>query len=306
MGAEEKPVEPFSDIHFEDGRVRAVLLHDPSIEGLDMAIYMDASNSMREEYAYTQPPRTLLERLRGAPAREPENLVEPQVRWMLEYLSTKDRNGQLRVAYWACGVSGRPVEVVGELKGSDARQYKFPGARLLGNNTYLTPALRDYAQYLRQQVEHGAKRGCAVIITDGQIADAPEVKAYSEELAREIAGGRLPRLNFVLVGVGDTIDADQLEELSHAEYPGVGHLWCHKIARELTQVASLVAVLVDETMTVAAGGTVYDDRGRVVKVYEARLPAVLEFEVPEGTRSFTLEVNGRRYTQPLSEEEDSH
>jgi hypothetical protein len=306
MSAEEKPVEPFSDIHFEDGRVRAVLLHDPSIEGLDMAIYMDASNSMREEYAYTQPPRTLLERLSGAPVRETENMVEPQVRWMLEYLSTKDRNGQLRVAYWACGVSGRPVEVVGELKGSDARGYRFPGARLLGNNTYLTPALRDYVQYLRQQAEHGAKRGCAVIITDGQISDGPDVKAYSEELAREIAAGRLPRLNFVLVGVGDSIDAEQLEDLSHAEYPGVGHLWCHKIARELTQVASLVAVLVDETMTVAAGGTVYDDRGRVVKVYEARLPAVLEFDVPEGTRSFTLEVNGRRYTQPLTEEEDSH
>lgn len=299
MRHEERPVEPFSDVHLEDGKVRAVLLHDPSIEGLDMAIYMDASNSMREEYEYKQPPRSLLEWLRVVPPREATNQVEPQVQWMLEYLSTKDRNGQLRVAYWACGLSGRPVEVVGELKGVDARKHRFPGARLLGNNTYLTPALQDYVQYLRQQASEGAKRGCAVIITDGQIADVPEVKAYSEEVCREVAAGRLPRLNFVLVGVGDNIDAEQLEDLSHTEYPGMGHLWCHKIARELTQVAHLVAVLVDETMTVAAGGTVYDDRGRVVKVYEARLPAVLEFEVPEGTRSFTLEVDGRRYIQPL-------
>jgi hypothetical protein len=31
---------------------------------------------------------------------------------------------------------------------------------------------------------------------------------------------------------------------------------------------------------------------------------VLEFEVPEGARSFTLEVNGQRYTQPLPEGDD--
>jgi hypothetical protein len=68
-------------------------------------------------------------------------------------------------------------------------------------------------------------------------------------------------------------------------------------------VAELVAVLVDETMTVAAGGTIYDDRGNVLRIYESRLPAVLEFDVPEGTRSFTLEVNGQRFTQPLPEEE---
>jgi len=42
----------------------------------------------------------------------------------------------------------------------------------------------------------------------------------------------------------------------------VGHLWCHRIAEEIKQVAELVAVLVDETMTVAAGGTIYDDKGK--------------------------------------------
>jgi hypothetical protein len=87
------------------------------------------------------------------------------------------------------------------------------------------------------------------------------------------------------------------------EYPGVGHLWCHRIAKEITQVAELVAVLVDENMTVAAGGTIYDDKGKVLKTYEGRLPAVLEFEVPEGAKSFTLEVNGQRYTQPLPDED---
>ncbi len=88
------------------------------------------------------------------------------------------------------------------------------------------------------------------------------------------------------------------------EFAGVGHLWCHRIAKEINQVAELVAVLVDETMTVAAGGTIYDDKGNVVQYYEGRLPAVLEFKVPEGASSFTLEVNGQRFTQPLPGEED--
>jgi hypothetical protein len=72
----------------------------------------------------------------------------------------------------------------------------------------------------------------------------------------------------------------------------------------MEEMAELVAVLVDETMTVAAGGAIYDDKGAPLKVYEARLPAVLEFQVPPGCRSFTLEVGGQRFTQPLPEEDD--
>jgi hypothetical protein len=302
----EKPVEPFSDLHREGDRVRAVLLHDPTVEGLDVAIYMDASGSMREEYQYQRPSRSFLEWLRGAPLKEESNQVEPQVQWMLEYLATKDRNGLLRVAYWACGATGKDLELVGELKGVDVKQYKFPGAKKLGNNTCMAPALKDYVRYLKEQVPKGAKRGCAVIITDGRLSDADEVQMFSAEVAREIASGRLPRLNFVLVGVGDDVDEHQLEEIAHLEYKGVGHLWCHRIAKEISQVAELVAVLVDENMTVAAGGTIYDDKGKVLKSYEGRLPAVLEFDVPEGAKSFTLEVNGQRYTQPLPDEDEHH
>ncbi|MCY1001202.1 VWA domain-containing protein [Myxococcus sp. MISCRS1] len=299
----EKPVEPFSDLHVEEGKVRAVLLHDPTVEGLDVAIYMDASGSMEDEYKYERPRRSFLEWLQDAPLKDPANQVEPQVRWMLEYLATKDRNGLLRVAYWAAGASGKDVEVVGELKGVDVQQYRFPGAKKPGGHTFMTPALKDYVRYLREQVQHGARRGCAVIVTDGKLHDAEEVERFSAQVAKDIVAGRLPRMNFVLVGVGDGVDEEQLERIAHLEYPGVGHLWCHRIAEEIGQVAELVAVLVDENMTVAAGGTVYDDQGRVLKTYEGRLPAVLEFDVPEGAESFTLEVNGQRFTQPLPDED---
>lgn len=270
-----------------------------------MAIYMDGSASMKEEYEYQQKWSGLLAWLFGKPAETLPNQVEPQVQWMLEYLATKDRNGILRVCYWACG-SGSEIEYVGDLKGIDVKSYKFPGPKQMGNGTYLAPALKDYVEYMKAQVPLGARRGCGVFVTDGMLHDADAVKTYCRKIAKEMATGRLPRMNFILVGVGDSVDEEQMEEICHEEYPGVGHLWCHRIASEITQVAELVAVLVDETMTVAAGGTIYDDKGTVLKIYEARLPAILEFEVPEGAKSFTLEVNGQRFTQPLPDEDEDH
>lgn len=287
-------VKPFSDVHVVRGKVLATLLHDPTVEGLDVALYMDGSASMEDEYG----PRGILAKLGGV-----RNLVEPQMRWMLEYLANKDRDGNVRVAYWATG-DGSQLEVVGDLSGKQANEYKFPGPQYYGKGTVMLPVLRDYVQHLRSEVDKGARRGLAVIITDSQLHDAADVAAYSTQVAKEVAAGRLPRLNFVLLGVGDQVDEEQMEEICHFEYPGVGHLWCHRIADRMEEMAELVAVLVDETMTVAAGGTITDDNGRTLKVYESRLPAVLEFEVPEGCKAFTLEVGGQKFRQPIPDEDD--
>lgn len=287
-------VRPFADVHNKEGHVIATLLHDPTVEGLDVSLYIDGSASMEPAYG----PRGILAKL--GPVK---NQVEPQVQWMLEYLASKDRNGQLRVAYWATD-DGAQIEHLGELKAVDAKTTRFPGPQRYGKGTVMLPVLRDEVAYLREQVPLGARRGLAVIITDSQLHDAADVRAYSAQVAREISAGRLPRTNFVFVGVGDQVDEEQMETISHDEYPGVGHLWCHRIADRMEEMAELVAVLVDETMTVAAGGTVYDDKGAVVRTYEGRLPAVLEFDVPHECRSFTLEVAGQKFTQPLPEDDD--
>ncbi|HTL37031.1 MAG TPA: vWA domain-containing protein [Kofleriaceae bacterium] len=289
----EVAVKPFSDIHLKGQRVIATLLHDPTVEGLDVALYMDGSASMENTYG----PRGILAKL--GPVR---NQVEPQMQWMLEYLANKDRDGILRVAYWATG-SGADLELVGDLEGAKAKTYKFPGPRAYGKATILLPVLRDYVAHIKKEVaERGARRGLAVIITDSQLSDAPDVIAYTQQVAREIVAGRLPRINFVLLGVGEQVDEEQMEKIGHDEYPGVGHLWCHRHADKMEEMAELVAVLVDETMTVAAGGTIYDDKGKAIKVYEGRLPAVLEFDVPAGCKKFTLEVAGQKFDQPLPEE----
>jgi len=65
---EERPVEPFSDLHVEEGLVRATLLHDPTVEGLDVGLYLDGSGSMNDEYQYKgggQPRRSFWQWLRG-------------------------------------------------------------------------------------------------------------------------------------------------------------------------------------------------------------------------------------------------
>ena len=290
----EVAVKPFSDIHLKGRQVIATLLHDPTVEGLDVALYMDGSASMENTYG----PRGILAKL--GPIR---NQVEPQMQWMLEYLATKDRDGILRVAYWATG-SGADLELVGDLDGAKAKQYKFPGPRAYGKATILLPVLRDYVAHIKREVaERGARRGLAVIITDSQLSDPDDVIAYTKQVAKEIQAGRLPRINFVLLGVGDQVDEEQMERIGHDEYAGAGHLWCHRHADRMEEMAELVAVLVDETMSVAAGGTIYDQTGRAIKVYEGRLPAVLDFEVPEGCREFTLEVGGQRFTQPLPDED---
>jgi hypothetical protein len=299
----ERPVEPFSDIHFEHGEVRATLLHDPTVEGLDMALYLDGSGSMSDEYENKKHSETFMDWLFGRKTVEKDNIVEPQARWILEYLATKDRNGLLRVAYWATGTAGS-IEQIGELQGKDVQNYKFPGPKKFGNQTNLKPAIEDYVEYLEDQMQHGARQGCAVFITDGVIHDAHEVKTYCEYLVKLMKKGKLPRMNFILVGVGKDVDEEQMEDICHEEYEGFGHLWCHRIAEEVNQMAELVAVLVDESMTVASGGTITDDKGRVLARYESRLPAILEFKVPEGVHSFTLEVNGQKFTQPLPDDDD--
>lgn len=310
MSEHDPPTHPFAHLRVERGQVRATLRHDPAVEGVEMAMYVDGSGSTNDEHEHVVR-RTggglLWERFGwGAPPEEQvlDNEVELQVRGLLQYLATKDRHGRLRVAYWACGPVGADVETIGTLSSVSVDQYRCPGPHQPGGHALLAPAMRDFIDYFRRQASTGARRGCAVFVTAGPVHDATEVKALSARIAGEVGALKYPPVQFILVGVGDQVDEKQLDEVCRGQYEGLGRLWCHRVARDLPDLAEVVAVLVEETTTVAKGGVVTDDHGRVLKRYEGRLPAVLEFVVSDGCASFTLEVAGQRYTQPLPDETD--
>jgi hypothetical protein len=100
------------------------------------------------------------------------------------------------------------------------------------------------------------------------------------------------------------VDEEQMESICHTEYAGLDHIWCHRIAEEMGDIAQLVAVLVDESMSISSSGRLLDHQGNVLQVYEGRIPAVLEFTVPHGCRKFALEIKGEQYEQDIPEEED--
>src|SRR5947208_1388617 len=55
--------------------------------------------------------------------------------------------------------------------------------------------------------------GFYIFITDGELHDLDAVKQYSTDLARAVSAGRRKPLKFVLIGVGDNINEQQMEEL---------------------------------------------------------------------------------------------
>ena len=159
--------------------------------------------------------------------------------------------------------------MIGELQGVDVKRYKFPGPEKHGQRH--EPDAR--AARLRRLPQGAGSEGGAARAARSSSPTASCTTRRGE--GRSAEGGQGDRHRPAAAhrtssswAWATTVDEEQMEDICHEEYPGVGHLWCHRVAEEISQVAELVAVLVDETMTVAAGGTIYDDRGKVLKIYE--------------------------------------
>jgi hypothetical protein len=294
------PAPPFAEITLDKNRVTAVLAHDPAADGLDVGIYLDCSAPLRDEYKPDKPLRRDFPTQRGILGRlfgwtRPDAPVETEARRILQNLASKDRNGKLRLCYWSDG-----VQYFGEVKVSEAKKYVMPHAQRMAGMTFLAPVVRDFMSYLKKRTQDGARRGMAVVLTDGKIQDMDQVEEISDEVVSWVRGGQLPRTKFLLVGCGKDVDPQQLERICSKEHRGIGHLWRYKIAGDWQELAETVAVKVDKSNMVAAGATLYDDKNEVIRVYEGRLPSQLDFELPPGAKSFALEVEGRMYTQRLT------
>jgi hypothetical protein len=281
-----KVVDPFGEVNVfttnrDAIRVTATILMEPRREGTQTGIALDGSSSMRLLYGY------------GA---TPVNQVTPVAQRICAYLASKiDADGGTTVIYWATGLRGDEIEVVGDFREEQAREHTFGPPKEYGTDTRLLPAVKYFVERFQD-----APWGFYVFITDGSLNDMGPLKSYTTQLCKQIAEGKRNPLKFVLIGVGSGVDEEQMEALDDL-YTGTSiDLWDHKIAREMRVLQEIFAEVVDKNARVADHGKVLGPQGNVLKDYAGvGLPAFLEFELAPGSEFFILDVNGRQIRQDI-------
>ncbi|MEX2215213.1 MAG: hypothetical protein WD768_13860 [Phycisphaeraceae bacterium] len=224
------------------------------------------------------------------------NVVEPVCRQVTAYLASQlDADGGTTVIYWACG-DGSQIDVIGDLTADDCEMAKFEGPAKypFGQGTVLTPAVRYFVDRFAD-----AKNGMYIFMTDGELHDLEEVKKYTIKLCKEIAAKKRNPVKCVLIGIGDDINEDQMEELDDLDSGTEVDIWDHKIAKEMRSLMEIFAEVVSENQIVAPSGRIFDDQGTMVKQYTDGLPAKISFSMPASSKSFELEVMGQRIKQSV-------
>jgi hypothetical protein len=299
MSQLKRVVEPFGEVNVypagERTRVVATILMEPHKEGAQTGIALDGSGSMSKLYGADGGARVLSPLF--AP-KKVENQVTPVAQKLCSYLARRiDADGGTTCIYWAVGPGGSQIEVVGDLRADEAERHVFGPPRDFGTGTQLLPAVRYFVERFKD-----APWGFYVFITDGELHDLDAVIDYSKRLARDIQARRRNPVKFVLIGIGSEVNETQMTELDDLDTGTDIDLWDHKLAAEMRVLEEIFAEVVDKNSRVADHGRILDAQGRVIRDYgDMGLPAYLEFEVPAGSAYFTLDVNGARIHQPLSD-----
>jgi hypothetical protein len=230
--------------------------------------------------------------------KEGRNEVTPVAQKLCAYLARKiDADGGTTCIYWATGNGGSQIEEVGDFTADQAERHIFGPPRNFGTGTQLLPAVKYFVERFRD-----APWGFYVFITDGELHDLEAVQSYSTQLARDVAAKRRRPLKFVLIGVGPDINEEQMEELDDLDTGTEVDLWDHKLAEEMRHIEEIFAEVVDQNARIADSAKVLDPQGKVVKDYsDTGLYPYLEFLISSRADYFTLEVNGNRIHQPLSD-----
>lgn len=224
------------------------------------------------------------------------NVIEPIAREFIAYLARNlDADGGTTVIYWACG-NGDDYEDLGDFTEEECSVALIDGPQqyCFGEYSKLKPAMQYFVERFPT-----AARGMYIFITDGVIDDLWEVKEYTVSLANEIAGGKRNPLKFVLIGVGQQINEEQMIQLDNLETGTDVDIWDHKIAREMRSLVEIFSEVVDENQIVASVGTITGFSGRVIKKYTDGLPAKVKFILPEEECGFKLDVAGISVKQQI-------
>ncbi len=284
---------PFGKVNYwrEAGstRVRSyVFLPETVLENTTTGVAIDGSGSMQGEFGRTA---------------FMKNKVRDVAQVIVPYIAKQaDRQGGTTLIYWATGDPDQ-LEPHGFLTAEQAATYKYDRPKNYGRATNLLPVLKYFADGNRPSDNVPFRNegfGLFVIITDGQIEDLPAVSSYSTQLAREIEAGQRNPIKFVIIGVGEEINEEQMQELDDLDTGTELDLYFHRIAAEMSDLSEIFIELVNENMPVADQGTVKDEFGRVVKEFrDVPVPGRFEFDLPSNAKSFSFEVGGQSYTQVL-------
>jgi len=209
-------------------------------EGWKTGVALDASQSMKSAY--------------GKSSKPTENLVEIEARKFLYYLADRlDADGQTTTIYWACSGS-RELEVLGNIQISQCDTLKINGPRDadFGSMTNLLPALRYFVEGFPD-----ATNGMYLFVTDGKIDDFLAVKEYCIDLAKQIKSGKRNPLKCVLIGIGEKVNARQLQDLDNLDSVTGFDLWDYHVAKDMRETTDIFAELVDESVMVAPVAAIY-------------------------------------------------
>ncbi len=301
-----QPVEPFGDINvLEKGQgieVVASVLMVPDVEGASVGLALDASASIKKMYGVSGIVGSAFFQAATIP-----NVMEPVAKSMAAYLASFSGNGKVEVIYWACSPDGSKIEPLGHFDSDEVKGINIVGPRkeTWGRGTKLLPPLK----YFLEQTFAESDWSLIVFVTDGILEDTSEIKEYCLELGRDIASGKRKFIKLVLLGVGEEVDEEQMEELDDM-FEGTGlkdqegneiDLWCHKLASDMKRLEEVFAEVVSENTVVASQGRILDSQNQEVVNYHDGLPAKLRFTLPKGSTSFTLEYPGGQVKQDIQE-----
>ena len=188
-------VEPYGEVNVfaeDDGsiRVKATILMKPEVEGAQTGLAIDGSKSMSDLFGG----QVAVSALFGSN----NNLVQPVARTIAEYLANFDSDGETSVIYWACGNFGQEIEILGDMDAKTAATANFATPSNMGSGTKLMPAIK----YFTEDRFRDCPWGIYLFITDGLIEDIDEVKAYTDQLCKEMAAGNRGFTKLVLIGLG--------------------------------------------------------------------------------------------------------
>jgi hypothetical protein len=297
-----RPVRPLGDVNVlrkEDGSVEIVACFMPDADRIvgekesRAVLALDASRSMRQAYGYGG---------FGIP-----NYVELVARKLGQILTEVTRSGTVSMTYWAMGIGGDLIEPIGELDeaGCTDVQVAGPASRgAWGRHTQLLPTIKYVVEEVYSQVEWTM----GVIITDGIIEDEDACKEYCMALGRRLLEeGNENNLKLILIGVGDEVDEEQLQNFDDmfedTDLEEKVDLWAARNAESMRDEGDIISALFSEMMSeieMDSSGKVMDDQGNVVANYTDGLMGIIRFDLPAGCTAFTVESPNISVTQPIN------